>query len=100
MLNTGIFKQNIKRLIERIITTPAGIQIQCFTNTGDEMVDLIKGITFKIFTTEEYFNEVIICPEKYVLCSNGKKQIIRRIMSNDTVEENQFLETIKEELKN
>lgn len=86
-------------LIERIITTPAGVKIQCFTNTRNEMVDLINGITFDLFTTEKYFNETIICPEKYVLCSNGKKQIIRRIMPDDIIKENQSLGTIEENLK-
>lgn len=86
-------------LLERIITTPVGVKIQCFTNNRKEMVDLIQGITFDLFTTDKYLNETIICPEKYVLCSNGKKQIIRRIMPDDIIEENQNLGTIEEELK-
>ena len=87
-------------MIERIITTPIGAKIQCFTNTRDEMVDLINGVTFKLFTTEEYFNEIIICSENFVLCSNGQKNIIRRIMPHDIVEKNQILPTTEEDLKN
>ena len=87
-------------LIERIITTPIGTEIQCFANNKDEMIDLIRGISFNLFTTEEYFNEIIICPEKFVLCSNGRKNIIRRIMPYDIVEDNQIIATAEDNLKN